>query len=63
MSGLPTAQSHVTGTFYHGMNDTLNYSRKCSEKENRIINGTQKYKHGEIVCGAIPYASDIVLTR
>jgi hypothetical protein len=41
VSGLPTAQSHITGTLYRG-GMTLELQRKCNEKANRIFNGTWK---------------------
>ena len=62
-SGPPTAQSYVTGILHYGINDTLDYSRKRIQIANRIYGGARMWKQEEIVCGAKPYASDIVLTR
>lgn len=39
---MPTAQYYVTGILHHGINDTIDYNRKCIEKANRNYSRARK---------------------
>ena len=63
MSGLPIAQSYITGFFIMGMNHNANCSTERAIKASMIFRWELKRDKYEAVSRGESYAADIVLTR